>query len=261
MKQTLIDDAPIEQSKKHWELYCDGHDFRSSMPEYLAKNYWWAYLSPAGIRFFDHPFMVNRILWGQYHKIAADTVKLLSTESDYSLAEISCAYGEIIPKIGEGSNAKEIHLFDIAPIQLDQARKKITANNTQEKFHMFEANAEKIPLADNAVDTSLLFFLLHELPVAVRENVLQETLRITKPNGRIIIADYAPKTKSHWFHRLKFFRNIFETLEPFLGYFWRMDLNTELDKYAAITHKTVEQKSAKFYWHKFYRLLEFRVGK
>lgn len=39
------------------------------LPEYLAKHYWWAYLSPKGVGFFDRPFIVNRILWGNIIKL------------------------------------------------------------------------------------------------------------------------------------------------------------------------------------------------
>ncbi len=261
MKQILASTIPTEQAKHHWQTYCDGHNDQAKMPEYLAKNYWWAYLSPIGVSFFDHPFMVNRILWGQYHKIARDTVKLLAAKSDYSLAQISCAYGEIIPKVGAEANAKNVYLFDIAPIQLKQANKKIECNKTRDKFTLFEANAEKIPLEANSVDTSLLFFLLHELPVEVRQNVLKETFRITKPGGRVIIADYAPFTTSHWFHRLSFFRKIFENLEPFLGIFWRTDLPKALEIAAKIQGKSFTQSNERYYWHRFYRLLEFSVDK
>ncbi len=261
IQAAAINDQKLIQKKQHWHSYCDGHNNRSKMPEYLAKNYWWAYLSPIGVNIFDYPFMVNRILWGQYHKIAQDTVELLAKESDYLLAQISCAYGEIIPKVGAESHAKNVHLFDVSPIQLQQARKKITKNHTSELFNVFEADAENIPLADNSVDTSLIFFLLHELPVNVRSNVMKEALRITKPGGRIIIADYAPKTTTHWFHRLSFFRGIFEGLEPFLGNFWRSNLPEELSTAAHAFDKELVQNSEKFYWHKFYRLLDFTVKK
>lgn len=261
VQASAISTQTINQTKHHWQNYCDGHNNSAIMPEYLAKNYWWAYLSPIGVNFFDHPFMVNRILWGQYHKIAQDTVNLLAKEEDYSLAQISCAYGEIIPKVGAEAQTSHVHLFDIAPIQLQQARKKIAANNTTDKFDVFEANAENIPLENNSVDASLIFFLLHELPVNVRKNVLKEALRITKPGGRIVIADYAPKTNNHWFHRLSFFRGIFEGLEPFLGNFWRTNLNEELVTAARAEDKEIVSQSEKYYWHKFYRLLEFSVKK
>ena len=264
MNEPYVAVIPEEQGKRkkqHWQSYCDGHNCTAKMPEYLAKNYWWAYLSPIGVFCFDLPFIVNRILWGQYNKIANDVVDLLATESDYSLAQISCAYGEIIPKVGAGSNSSGIYLFDVAAIQLKQAGKKIRANNTEKAFSIFEANAENIPLPDNSVDTSLLFFLLHELPENVRKDVLKESLRITKPGGRIVIADYGPATTTHWFHKLTIFRKTFEKLEPFLGNFWRSDLHEELEVAARIKNKGVTKGNESYYWHRFYRVVDFSVGK
>jgi len=251
---------PLNKSeqKHHWQRYVNGS--LAHMPEYLARNYWWAYLSPIGVSFFDHPFIVNRILWGQYHAIARDTVNILADQPIQSMAEISCAYGEIIPLVGTESNAEKIYLFDVAPIQLRQAEKKIKQSQCEEKFCIFQADAESIPLDDNSVDTSLLFFLMHELPEDVCNRVQAEALRITRPGGRIIIADYGCFTSSHWFHRMSIFRAIFETLEPFLGAFWRRDLLAEFEQASVKCNKQVELTHQQAYWHKFYRLWSLDVS-
>lgn len=246
-----------KESKHHWQKYSDGR--RAQVPEYLAKNYWWAYLSPIGVSFFDHPFMVNRILWGQYHKIAKDTVKFLEMQDFKSLAGISCAYGEIIPLVGTESSAENIYLFDVAPIQLRQAKKKIRDSQCEDKFTVFQANAENIPLPDNSVDTALLFFLMHELPEDVCLNVQREALRITRPGGRVIMADYGQFTNRHLFHKMGLFRNIFETLEPFLGSFWHRDILGSFEVAAAAHDKQIELTDQKYYWHDFYRLWSLSV--
>ncbi|MDX2369224.1 MAG: methyltransferase domain-containing protein [Colwellia sp.] len=243
-------------SKKQYSEY--------ALPEYLTEHYWWAYLSPKGVGFFDRPYMVNRILWGQYHKIAQDTVDLFSSKNALvngkeAVAGISCAYGEFFPKLAAHDNVEQLYLFDIAPIQLKQIQKKIPAPILADKCQLFLSNAEQISIANECVDSAILFFLLHELPVFSRANVLSETIRITKPGGRIIIADYAENQDKHFFNRVKIFNSVFEKLEPFLGEFWQCDLIAELSAQAARHGRKVTMTSERYYFNRFYRLLEFTV--
>jgi len=58
------------------------------------------------------------------------------------------------------------------------------------------ADATKIPFEDNSFDISSVSFALHDMPLSIREKVLKEMVRVTKPKGTIIIADYyLPKSK------------------------------------------------------------------
>ncbi|PCH95081.1 MAG: hypothetical protein COB83_09665 [Gammaproteobacteria bacterium] len=253
---TLTNSVSTKLSKKKYSQY--------ALPEYLAEHYWWAYLSPTGVKFFDHPFMVNRILWGQYHKIAQDAVNLFSSENELvntkqKVAGISCAYGGFFPKLVQHHNVEQLFLFDIAPIQLSQMQKKIPKQVLADKCQLFLSNAEQISIASMSIDSSILFFLLHELPVTARANVLVETIRITKSGGRIIIADYAPNRDRHFFNRVKVFNSVFEKLEPFLADFWHCDLIAELSQQAKVQGRKVNLVSEQYYFNRFYRLLEFRV--
>ena len=256
MTNTLSNCVSTSVSKKQYSKY--------ALPEYLAKHYWWAYLSPRGVKFFDRPFMVNRILWGQYHKIAKDAVNLFSSENKLvhakqKVAGISCAYGEFFPELAKHDNVEQLLLFDIAPIQLSQMQKKIPAQVLANKCQLFLSNAEQISIANQSVNSSVLFFLLHELPVLARANVLAEAIRITESGGRIIIADYAVNRDRHFFNRIKIFNSIFEKLEPFLADFWHCDLNAELSEQAKLQGRKVSIVSERYYFYRFYRLLEFTV--
>ena len=58
------------------------------------------------------------------------------------------------------------------------------------------ANATDISFEDNHFDTSCISFALHDMPFTIREKVLEEIVRVTKPKGTIIIIDYAlPRNK------------------------------------------------------------------
>ena len=230
-----------------------------ALPDYLLQHYWWAYLSPVGVNFFDRGFMVNRILWGQYHAIAQDAVAMISKVSNQTVAGVSCAYGEFFPKLAQQEEVESLFLFDIAPIQIKQMQKKIPSEAAKAKCHYFLSDAENIALANESVDTSVLFFLLHELPSQHRANVLEQTLQVTKTGGRLVIADYGQFTKEHTFHKNKVFSSVFEKMEPFLANFWRCDLLSELNEQAAKQGRKVKLKSEHYYFNRFYRLLELEV--
>lgn len=227
-----------------------------AIPRYLAKNYWWAYLSPIGIKFFDSDFMVNRILWGQYHQIAQNTVEILTQDASQKIAGVSCAYGEFFPLLSQDSNVEKLYLFDVMPAQLAKIESKVA----NDKCELIIGNAEQAPIQTQVVDSSVLFFLLHELPTQVRANVLFEVIRMTKKAGRIVIADYAPKYQEHIFHRNKFLSSIFERLEPCLASFWRQDICEELARQATSQGREVKLVTKQYYFNQFYQLYEFSVN-
>jgi demethylmenaquinone methyltransferase/2-methoxy-6-polyprenyl-1,4-benzoquinol methylase len=58
------------------------------------------------------------------------------------------------------------------------------------------ADATNLPFEDNSFDVSSISFALHEMPLSIIEKVLKEMVRVTKPEGIIVIADYdLPKNK------------------------------------------------------------------
>jgi ubiquinone/menaquinone biosynthesis C-methylase UbiE len=230
-----------------------------ALPEYLIQHYWWAYLSPVGMKIFDHGFMVNRILWGQYHSIAKDAVALITDKPEQNVAGISSAYGEFFPSLAKQTQVKNLYLFDIAPIQLERMQNKIPKQIFEKKCHFFLSDAENIAIQNQCIDTSVLFFLLHELPANVRANVLAQALRITKVGGRLVIADYAQFRSIHSFHRYSIFRTVFETMEPFLADFWESDLLAELNMQANLQGRTVKLSNERYYFNEFYRVLELVI--
>src|SRR3954452_22215412 len=36
------------------------------IPDYLNEVYWWTYVHPRAVRFFERQWLVNLILWGKY---------------------------------------------------------------------------------------------------------------------------------------------------------------------------------------------------
>ena len=81
-------------------------------------------------------------------------------------------------------------------------------------------------IADATYDQTILFFLLHEQPEAVRRRTLSEALRVTRPGGRIVIVDYHLPQR---FHPLRYlFRPILHWLEPYALDLWNHELTSWL---------------------------------
>lgn len=66
---------------------------------------------------------------------------------------------------------------------------------------------------DACLDQVLLFILLHEQPPRVREQTLQEAIRILKPDDRLVVVDCS---RSAWWNRLSCtWRPLIWAVEPF----------------------------------------------
>jgi demethylmenaquinone methyltransferase/2-methoxy-6-polyprenyl-1,4-benzoquinol methylase len=86
----------------------------------------------------------------------------------------------------------EVIGIDLSEAMLNVAKKKNKFRNV--KFEV--ADATNLPFGDSSFDTSSISFALHDMPLSIREKVLKEMARVTKPKGIIVIIDYdLPKNK------------------------------------------------------------------
>ncbi len=232
--------------------------FLAGMPEYLARYYWWAYLWRAGIWFFDHQPIINAILFGQYQRLMAETLRRYHPQPGGRTLQLTCVYGSLTPALLARTNAG-LHIADVAPQQLDLARRK-TAQSLDKPLYPACMNAESLGYASDSFDTVVLFFLLHEMPPSARENTLAEMLRIIHPGGSILITEYCELPERHCLYRFMPFRWLLARLEPFLPGFWQENLQEKLQHAAAIHGKYIRQygKQASLF-SGFYRVIEYRV--
>ncbi len=232
-----------------WQRYLSG------APDYLARHYWWAYLSPRGVWLFDHDWLIDLILFGQYRRILDEVMRRYSALPPGRTLQLTCAYGAITPTLACAANTTALHVMDVAQIQLRSAQHKLNA--VSRHADLARMNAEALAYADHSFDTLVIFFLLHELPVAARERTLREALRVLKPGGTLLIAEYAQNHRQHWMQRFAPWRWTLEKLEPFLHDFWHSDLHAQLSQLSE--NKQLFLKSETLIFGGFYRVQEYRV--
>ena len=81
--------------------------------------------------------------------------------------------------------------YDVTGIDLSEDMLNIAnRNNKYENVKFKIADATDIPFENHYFDVSCISFGLHDMPLAIRMKVLEETVRVTRPGGNLIIVDY-----------------------------------------------------------------------
>jgi ubiquinone/menaquinone biosynthesis C-methylase UbiE len=230
-----------------------------ALPDYLVKHYWWAYLWRPAVWFFDHQPIINTIVFGQYRKLTEATVRLLHPSQAGSTLMIASAYGNVITKAAKALGDNPLTVVDIAPIQLERAQVKLEKLGLDGNVTLTRMNAEALAYPGDSFDTAFMFLLLHELPVPSRRKALIEALRVVRPGGSLVLAEYGGFTKSHPFHRVPLLRWIFGKAEPFLPSLWHTDLDALLTECGNVTGKRVVCEDKVWMLGGFYRVWRYRV--
>ena len=189
------------------------------VPGYLEENYWWAYLHPRSLRFFEKQWVINAILWGNYARLRDATLDRMGEEIGGRSLQVACVYGNLTPRLAERHRPDaRLDVVDVAPIQLDNLARKLDAPNVS--LHC--QDAARLKFEDAAFDRVLLFFLLHELPMGVRKKAIREAMRVLKPGGKLLFVDYHRPVRQHPLRYLM--PLVFKTLEPFALELWENDI-------------------------------------
>jgi ubiquinone/menaquinone biosynthesis C-methylase UbiE len=182
------------------------------VPDYLARHYWWAYVHPRGVKFFDRTWILNLILLGQYRRLREAVLEEFEGVHAQNLLQVSCVYGDLSCRLARRLAAAggRIDVVDVLPIQLRNLRWKMPGRMPGRLLHMDSAS---LGLPDASYDAVLIFFLLHEQPAEYRARTLGEAMRVLRPGGKLVIVDYA---KAAWWNPLRYLcRVIFALFEPY----------------------------------------------
>jgi len=189
------------------------------IPDYLEETYWWAYLHPKGVKIFDTNWVINSILFGNYHKLRNSVLDEINRDTG-DILQLAAVYGNISLKIAEKINPQNrLSIVDIAPIQLQNLSKKIT---TQSNIQLIHEDITNLSLPTDSQAAVVLFFILHEIPDDKKAEVLQQALLQVQNGGKIIIVDYHKPSVLSPFRYLMM--PVLALLEPFAKSLWRREI-------------------------------------
>ena len=189
---------------------------RAPIPDYLERVYWWAYVRPWAIRIFERRWLVNLILFGNYHRLIDAALGAFGGMLAGKTLQVACVYGDLTARVHEHlAEGATLDVVDVVPAQLDNLRRKLPAGT---RGALIQRDSTALGFADGSYDQVLLYMLLHEQPESVRRRTLAEAVRVAKPGGKIVIIDYHEPRRWHPLRR--FLRFILDTLEPFAPDLW-----------------------------------------
>lgn len=197
------------------------------VPTYLEETYWWAYVRPWAVKFFEREWLVNLILWGNYHRLRDAALAAMGDSLTGATLQISCCYGNLTPLLAAKAqnSGGSLDVVDVLPVQLNNLRRKLPVGSSVRTTVMDSTNLQ---LPDGVYDRALLFFLMHEQPADIRARTLAEAFRVVKPGGTVTIVDFS---RPRLWHPLRWtWLPVLSVLEPFAPDMWKNELSRWLPK-------------------------------
>ena len=190
------------------------------MPRYLEQTYWWAYVHPNAVRVFERQWLVNLILWGNYNRLRDSVFSELNAPVSGKVLQVACVYGDFTEMLARQLGPQgTLDVADVAPVQIENLKRKI---NGHPRVAVHHQDSGDLAFTDAGYDYVVLFFLLHEMPEAVRARTVSEALRVVKPGGKVIFVDYH---RPHWINPFRYLMMpILTWLEPFAMDLWRREI-------------------------------------
>jgi ubiquinone/menaquinone biosynthesis C-methylase UbiE len=202
----------------------EGSSSTTVIPRYLKDTYWWAYIHPKAVYFFERQWLVNLILWGNFSRLRDAALDELGTGLVGRTLQVACVYGDFSDCLASRISVDGwLDIVDVVPIQLSNLRKKLKSG-ARVTAHL--RDSIDLGFTDASYDRTIIFFLLHEQPEAVRRKTLAEAVRVLRPGGKLVIVDYH---RPHRLHPLRYlFRHLLNWLEPFALDLWNRDVTSWL---------------------------------
>jgi len=220
----------------------------AAVPEYLNETYWWAYVHPKAVDFFERQWLVNLILWGNFAKLRDAALRELGDELPGRSLQVACVYGDFTPRLSERVSQGEgsLDVVDVLPIQLSNLGRKL---DKHAPVTLVNRDASDLGFAADTYDRVILFFLLHEMPLDVRRRTLAEAVRVLKPGQELVIVDYHRPVAWHPLRPVMTF--ILRNFEPFAMDLWNHQVEEWLPEGARVDRKET-------FWGGLYQKLVIR---
>jgi len=113
-------------------------------------------------------------------------VRLAKLTPEEWVLDVGCGTG-VLTRLAAQQAAEAVGI-DAAPEMIEVARAKAARQGLRVDFRV--ALIEAIPFPDAHFDVAFSTLMIHHLPPEVKRTGLREVLRVLKPGGRLLVADF-----------------------------------------------------------------------
>lgn len=223
-------------------------------PSYYVQNFHHqtdGYLSDYSANLYD---LQVEILFGgsadaMRRRILAPLKEGLKVFSDVSrrqirVLDVACGTGRTLKSIRAALSQASLYGTDLSPAYLRKAIEQLS-QIPGELPQLVQANAEELPYLDNYFHAVTSVFLFHELPPTVRQRIIEECFRVTKPGGVFIICDSIQMSDAPELEPLM--ENFHETFhEPYYKHYTTDNLVERLEKAGFLNITTQDHFMSKY---------------
>ncbi|MFH2046361.1 MAG: methyltransferase domain-containing protein [Pseudomonadota bacterium] len=135
-----------------------------------------------------YDFTEPLVLFGKQKQINLLLLELLDIKAEHRILDIGCGTGLVAELISKKLNADS----GAMAVGIDAASKMIAAarKKRQSETCKFEIMAgENLLFEDESFDSVVSSFFFHHIDLDLKKRTLDESFRVLKPGGRLVIAD------------------------------------------------------------------------
>lgn len=121
-------------------------------------------------------------------------------QRELRILDIACGTGRTLKMLRGTFPKAQLFGTDLSPAYLRKANELLSqapgflpfnpfSNQAKDLPQLIQSNAEALPYQDNYFEGTSCVFLFHELPGPVRQRVIDEAFRVTRPGGTFVICD------------------------------------------------------------------------
>ncbi len=149
-------------------------------------------------------------------KAAKYVIKFADIKDNETILEVACGTGVVFEQIVNlNPNGKNIGI-DLSPDMLKKAEKRLKKFKNID-YELKEGNALKLDLDNNSIDILINNFMIDLMPADTFDKIAEEFLRVTKPNGKVVISTFSygkKKINKFWFWVAKRFPDLLTGCRP-----------------------------------------------
>jgi ubiquinone/menaquinone biosynthesis C-methylase UbiE len=175
----------------------ESSEYLSEMPEYYRRNFHFqkdGYLSESSAHLYEH--QVEVLFAGSAQAMRRRVLIPMKKHFQFSsgeglkILEIGCGTGALTRNIALAFPKAQMTAIDLSPHYLACAQ---NSNPQLMRVNWVQGQGESLDYRDETFDAVLSCYLFHELPEAVRFEIMKEKLRVLKPGGFVAVADSLQK--------------------------------------------------------------------